>query len=280
MFTKECILACIFLQYYLNFCHGMCDQRPHGDLKCCDDKDSACFVKVNSNRTRGQTNVICYCDRYCKFTKDCCEDIDKVLTLCNRPRDCIVSDWEPWSKCDAKCGFGTMQRSRPVLQFPENGGKRCPSLKQNRGCYSNLICEKNKHTTAIILPITFRRPKFGSSHYENILPAEKHYDSPQNVAGTNLSPTYSYCVHYKATYRRKHCEGTWAGKMERSVPVCAECQSRVMNGGHCKGEGEVGVRTRWRALSLRHCGGDWIRLGSIIPNCTCAENQFTNFVFV
>jgi len=260
----------------------MCDQRPNGELKCCNDKDSNCFVKVHKNRTRGQTNTICYCDRYCKFTNDCCEDVDEVLELCNRPRDCLISNWEPWGKCSAKCGFGIMKRTRNVLQFPENGGKRCPPFKQTRGCNLNLICEKRerKHKTAIILPISFRRPKFGSYFYENILPAEKYNNNPETTKRTKLSPTYSYCVHYKVTHKMQNCEGTWAGKLESSDPICVECQSRVMDDGHCKGEGKIGVKTRWKALSLNRCRGDWIRLGPIIPNCTCGEKQFTNFVFV
>ena len=91
---------------------------------------------------------------------------------------------------------------------------------------------------------------------------------------------YSYCVHYKVTFKLDACENTWASSLESHVPVCTECQSRVMDGGHCPGEGAVGMKSRWKALGLHRCRGDWIRLGPIIPNCTCKEKQFSNFVFV
>ena len=91
---------------------------------------------------------------------------------------------------------------------------------------------------------------------------------------------YSYCVHYKLVFKRESCKGTWADKFDRSVPVCMECQSRVMNSGHCRGEGSVGVKTRWTAFGIDRCQGSWIRLGPIIPNCLCTEKQFTNFVFI
>ena len=92
--------------------------------------------------------------------------------------------------------------------------------------------------------------------------------------------SYSYCVHYRLTFKRKSCTNTWAKQLVSHTPVCVECQSRVMDNGRCRGEGALGVRTRWKALSVDRCHGDWIRLGPIIPNCVCSESQFVNFVFV
>lgn len=279
MVSQNIFCSLVVLAYFITFCYGLCDQRPFGgELKCCGPKDSSCYVQLQPNHGH-QDDRICYCDSYCKFTNDCCEDSEKVQKLCNQPRDCVVSEWDEWGSCSAKCGFGTMKRTRKVLQYPENGGKTCPALKQTRGCNLNNVCDKFQYATAYILPISFRRPSFGSYYYENILPAEKFSDNEQDLR-TKHSPTYSYCVHYKVTFKRRNCEGTWAANLESHMPVCTECQSRVMDGGHCRGEGAIGVRTRWKALRLRRCHGDWIRLGEIIPNCTCSEKQFANFVFV
>ena len=82
-------------------------------------------------------------------------------------------------------------------------------------------------------------------------------------------------------FKRPHCKGTWAEELESNLPVCVECQSRVMDAsGHCRGEGEMGIRTHWKALNLYRCHGEWIRLGPAIPNCTCTDTLFSNFVFV
>lgn len=59
--------------------------------------------------------------------------------------DCEVSDWEPWSSCDVKCGAGMMQRSRKVLRAALNGGKHCPGLIQKRGC-QGVQCEHRMKT--------------------------------------------------------------------------------------------------------------------------------------
>ena len=77
--------------------------------------------------------------------------------------DCVVSDWEPWSKVswfnfefgflvpnielnfcvgqcsggkyDGKCGYGTETRTRYIKKHAKNGGKECPKeLKESRQC--------------------------------------------------------------------------------------------------------------------------------------------------
>lgn len=51
-------------------------------------------------------------------------------------KDCLVSEWGPWTPCSAdQCdGFGVEERHRIVLIKPENGGLRCPHLTQSRQC--------------------------------------------------------------------------------------------------------------------------------------------------
>lgn len=281
MASFKLILSIVLLQCFYQYIHGQCDQRRFGgELKCCNGKkDADCFVRMNVDRSRKNHNKICYCDDYCKFTNDCCDDVAKARKSCrSKARDCKVSSWQPWGKCSAKCGIGFMKRTRRIIQFPENGGEPCPVLRQTRGCNVNA-CLKNKHHTAIVLPINFRREKFGDYGYENILPAIKE-NHDNNVQADYTKPTYSYCVHYRFSYKRKSCKNSWASVFQKDVPICVECQSRVMNGGHCRGEGAIGIRTRWKALGVARCHGDWIRLGEIIPNCTCNEKQFANFVFV
>ena len=63
---------------------------------------------------------------------------------CIGARDCKVSNWAGWSECSTSCGFGTMERTRTVIQTAKNGGKQCLPLKQTRGCYLNSICEESK----------------------------------------------------------------------------------------------------------------------------------------
>lgn len=263
-------LCLLVLQQHILSCLGLCDQRTFGgDLKCCRGKDSKCFVKVQNTRKSGQPNTICYCDSYCEYTKDCCEDYKEVQKLCNNPRDCQVSNWGKWSECNTDCGIGSMRRKRKITKYPLNGGEACPVLKQTRGC-NRAMCNKNNYAT--ILPILYRRPL----HYgfELILPA------PIEAKYRKELKSNSFCVHYRLTNKREACQASWARSLHPQVPICVECQARVMSNGQCRGEGALGVRTRWKALGVQRCHGDWVRLGQVIPNCNCNKPEFSNFVFV
>jgi len=264
--------------YNINFSHGLCDQRQYGgELKCCNKQDSNCYVKVQKTRSRGQTNSICYCDNHCSLTNDCCDDIEQAQELC-KAIDCEVSPWEVWGKCNAECGFGTMKRKRKIIQYPKNDGKACPNLQQKRACNTNRICRKDKGNRAFILPISYRRPKFGNWLYESILPAKK---TQYNKEFENKEKsTKSYCIHYRLKHKRNTCKGTWVSQLSASKVMCTECQSRAMDNGKCRGEGAIYQKSKWEALGLNGCQGDWIRLGPVIPNCSCSKDEFNNFVFV
>ena len=56
--------------------------------------------------------------------------------------NCDVSKWSKWSSCDRSCGKGVQSRTRLIIQHPSPGGKRCPSLSQNRACLGNRCSAK------------------------------------------------------------------------------------------------------------------------------------------
>lgn len=81
----KCILYFAFvfsLKIFLVDCQ--CDQRPFGGtMMCCSGRNSHCYVKVrNSPKNGTSSRGICYCDEYCKITKDCCKDFDKIRESC------------------------------------------------------------------------------------------------------------------------------------------------------------------------------------------------------
>lgn len=288
MVAPSQLLVALLHTVFIQLIRGQCDSRQiGGKLKCCPekDKDSYCFVNKR-NRYSQETREICYCDKSCHYTGDCCDDAKESQKACETPRNCTVSTWTGWSRCSAACGFGVRRRRRNVLQMPSSGGAPCPSMVQVRGCNKGLSCRKKlqkKYQTAFILPVQFRRPKPGSWLYERILPAVQtsnslQYNDHPKHQNTKLTPTYSYCVNFKVTFKQDGCSKEMA--LDSMLPVCVECQSRVMDGGHCRGEGANGIRTRWKALREDRCYGDWIRLGPVVPNCTCSEKHFSNFVFV
>lgn len=257
------------LQQNILSCLGLCDQRQFGgELKCCRGKDPECYVKVKNTRQKGTTPSICYCDSYCLFTEDCCEDYPKAVQLCSNPRPCKVSKWGKWNNCNTDCGIGSMTRTRKIIQYPLNGGTACPALKQTRGC--NRVCNTNNYAT--ILPILYRRPVYYG--FEEILPA------PLEVEYKKEFRSSSFCVYFKLTNKRDSCQSSWARTLNADRLICVECQSRVMVNGHCRGEGQHGIRTRWKALGVSRCHGDWVRFGEIEENCVCNKDRLSNFVFV
>lgn len=56
------------------------------------------------------------------------------------PRDCVVSQFSPWTSCSKTCGLGLQNRVRSVLAPPLFGGMVCPNLTEFRTC-SPRQCE-------------------------------------------------------------------------------------------------------------------------------------------
>eukprot|EP00795_Rhopilema_esculentum_P015662 gene15662-6948_t len=185
--------------------------------------------------------------------------ISKTYRFSGRALDCRVSQWTSWTACSNDCGLGVMKRKRFRIQAPRNGGKACPPLWQKRGCA--LYQCKRRAQTAFVLPADpYRRVPLGSYGFEDILPAPKK-NQQVKVKVDN------YCINYKLMVKRSQCRFTWADKLVTKIPICVECQPRVMGStGHCRGEGAPGVRSHWKAFMIPRCHGEWIRLGPAIPH--------------
>jgi hypothetical protein len=56
--------------------------------------------------------------------------------------DCVVKDWNLWSKCSVSCGTGTRWRRRTVARAAEHGGTDCPHLEETEKC-SDAVCPIN-----------------------------------------------------------------------------------------------------------------------------------------
>ncbi|XP_042362737.1 thrombospondin type-1 domain-containing protein 7A [Plectropomus leopardus] len=50
------------------------------------------------------------------------------------PRDCVVSEFSPWTHCSKTCGMGLQNRIRFVLAPPLFGGAACPNLTEFQTC--------------------------------------------------------------------------------------------------------------------------------------------------
>jgi len=56
---------------------------------------------------------------------------------CHEKVDCVVDTWGDWGACSAECGSGQRQRSRKILQEPQEGGEGCGlELRQLEACES------------------------------------------------------------------------------------------------------------------------------------------------
>ncbi|XP_012505956.1 PREDICTED: thrombospondin type-1 domain-containing protein 7B [Propithecus coquereli] len=56
------------------------------------------------------------------------------------PRDCVVSEFSPWSKCSKGCGKKLQHRTRAVIAPPLYGGLQCPNLTESRACDAPMSC--------------------------------------------------------------------------------------------------------------------------------------------
>jgi len=49
--------------------------------------------------------------------------------------DCVLGDWQPWTKCSGSCGTGQQSRTRKIITLPQLKGKQCKaSLEEMRAC--------------------------------------------------------------------------------------------------------------------------------------------------
>lgn len=85
--------------------------------------------------------------------------------------DCLLSEWGPWSECDAKCGTGTRSRTRSILRAPENGGKHCASLTQKQGC-EGYRC-KSLHERKALSGKYYQRSCWDCSWQLDLLPRQE-----------------------------------------------------------------------------------------------------------
>lgn len=70
------------------------------------------------------------------ITESCHSDCEQA------PRNCVMGDWEEWSRCSAECGGGERHRRREVAKDEARDGRPCNGyLKEIKACNENP-CEK------------------------------------------------------------------------------------------------------------------------------------------
>lgn len=65
-----------------------------------------------------------------------CPALEQVKPCNNQEcnKDCVVSDWSPWSACSASCGGGSSSRVRYIISPASGTGKACPALIDYLDC--------------------------------------------------------------------------------------------------------------------------------------------------
>jgi hypothetical protein len=71
--------------------------------------------------------------------KQIAEDVQEVRMF-SYPKPCMVSAWQEWSACTKTCGYGTRVRMRMVVSEAEDGGRPCPTIKEQEMCGSMRSC--------------------------------------------------------------------------------------------------------------------------------------------
>jgi hypothetical protein len=110
-------------------CPVDCEVSDWSELSDCSAQD--CGTTGTRTRTRTITRPPLYDGLLCPSLSE--------TILCEAPPcpiDCEVSDWSPYTDCDAQdCGTtGTRTQTRTVIRDPQYGGAECPSLSQSISC--------------------------------------------------------------------------------------------------------------------------------------------------
>ncbi|KAL5017279.1 hypothetical protein ScPMuIL_006868 [Solemya velum] len=204
--------------------------------------------------------------------------------------DCVVGQWHDWGECDNECGIGKQKRRRKIVQPAQNGGKGCPILHQKRVCIRNDCLQQS---------VEYQREEM--KEIGRILPAEyglfrdsKEYNPLKDIRKNlferydtdNTVPTrVAYCGKFVITSTRKSCNQTeekWAQRLEKGAKVCVECQPMAMSrelGNRCLGHGVFNEITRWNAINVPDCRGEWI-MTSKHESCTCNLHGDSDYILV
>lgn len=247
---------------------------------CCAGRDASCVVQKTSLNAivEDPDDGACYCDHACLKLGDCCHDFKESCGVV----DCQMSDFGPWSECDAECGPGVMSRERVVQGQPRNGGLPCTDLLQRRGCYGRR-CDRSPEDklhreTALLLPVTFSPVRSMNDSYDirqNLKYLPKSELSKENNA------TLPYVILFEVTKARKACEVLESfGQLRVGQRVCVSCETTAMRkhlGHRCTGHGIEGKPSRFAALGHLHCHGRWQRESRAER---CPQGRQPDFIFV
>ena len=91
-----------------------------------------CGTTGSQTRTRTVTVPAAYGGRVCPPLSE----IKACSYPCEKPVDCVASDWSEFGKCSAEqCGtVGTKTRRRTVITPASNGGAMCTDMEDNQPC--------------------------------------------------------------------------------------------------------------------------------------------------
>lgn len=252
---------------------------------CCQSKNNTC--RVYGKRVNNADSKTCFCDSDCKDLGDCCLDYEEVC----KPVDCELSDWGHYGECSTRCGFGMKERTKRVLTEPKNNGKPCGTRRERLVCYGNN-CKVPRapeeglavlHETGKIIPATYGTWR-GDRLYNPFKDIRSnlfhHYKSNSIIT----RPTY--CARYEISSARKSCGTTffadWAPRMKEGSTVCVECQQLAMHrnlGVRCRGHGIYMRETRWNAVTVPGCHGEWV-LKTRHEECRCKPDEELSFILL
>lgn len=120
------------------------------------NQDNTTNAGVGSTVTLNQTSTCNQTISLYKTTYDECKNLGGTYDITKNeckidnnvmPKDCIMSEWGPWSTCSKSCGTGTKTRTRTRLQENTGSGRECSSdtlsettpCTENSGCPSSVV---------------------------------------------------------------------------------------------------------------------------------------------
>jgi hypothetical protein len=124
-------------------CAPACVQRDCHFAEWSDWNDPTCVGLCERQRVIAETNNECGkpCNGTLLETKRC-------PVTCNDPKDCILTDWEEWSKCPSK-DVGQRYRLRKIAQEPMNGGDPSGGISKRHGDATRWIRSLARSTSGM-----------------------------------------------------------------------------------------------------------------------------------
>ena len=174
-------------------------------------------------------------------------------------RECVYSEWSPFSECSVSCGMGTQSRSRHLIHFSDSGSTPC-NVDNNGFNVESIVCFSSCDTPdeEVLGGVAWKTTEWSPCYlYKGI--------SPQGFCGIGYRNRTVSCVDIGSglMVMESECESLLVGEFRPAA--VKNCYVKCLH--EC-------LITEWSELNQCMYGGTRRRERNIVPHSGCEVDDW------